>query len=83
MLVLSRKVGQKIQIGRNITITILRVKKTSVKIGIEAPQDLRIVRNELLDTVPDGPTAGGSPSRQGASRKCPARTGKRLARRTH
>jgi len=50
MLVLSRKTDQKIQIGRNITITILRVKKNSVKIGVEAPDDLPIARGELLDT---------------------------------
>ena len=73
MLVLSRKMDQKIQIGRNITITILRVKKNSVKIGIEAPDDLPIARGELLDTAPNEPTGQGISSWRGAGRKTPAR----------
>ena len=79
MLVLSRKMDQKIQIGRDITITILRVKKNSVKIGIEAPDDLPIARGELLDTAPNGQTGQGISSWRRAGRKSPARTRKRLA----
>ncbi len=47
MLVLSRKVNQKIQINDHITVTILKTRGTSVRIGIEAPRDVRIVRAEL------------------------------------
>lgn len=47
MLVLTRKVEQKIQIGDNITVTILRVKGQTVRVGIEAPQDVRVLRAEL------------------------------------
>lgn len=47
MLVLTRKPREEIRIGNGITITVLRVKGQSVRIGIEAPNDMRIVRGEL------------------------------------
>lgn len=49
MLVLTRKTQQQIQIGDKITITILRVKGNSVRVGIDAPRDERIIRSELHD----------------------------------
>lgn len=47
MLVLTRKLQQQIQIGDHITVTILRVKGHTVRVGIEAPRDVRVVRGEL------------------------------------
>lgn len=47
MLVLTRKMQEKIQIGDNVTITILRVKGQTVRVGIEAPRSLKVVRGEL------------------------------------
>jgi carbon storage regulator CsrA len=47
MLVLSRKTEQKIQIGDNITITILLIKGNTVRVGIEAPKNVRVLRAEL------------------------------------
>ena len=47
MLVLSRKVGERLVIGDNITIVINRIAGNRVAIGIEAPSDVRIVRGEL------------------------------------
>ena len=49
MLVLTRKMRQKIQIGPNISITILRIKGSAVRIGIEAPKGIRVFRSELVD----------------------------------
>jgi carbon storage regulator CsrA len=49
MLVLTRKIQQQIQIGDRITVTVMRVKGQSVRIGIEAPDDVRIMRSELPD----------------------------------
>jgi carbon storage regulator CsrA len=46
VLVLTRKTQQQIQIGDNIRITILQVKGKSVRVGIEAPRDLRITRQD-------------------------------------
>jgi carbon storage regulator len=47
MLVLSRKVGERIWIGDEISITVVRVTGGGVRIGIEAPNELPVVREEL------------------------------------
>ena len=47
MLVLTRKTQERIHIGDNITITILKLKGNTVRIGIEAPRDVRVLRGEL------------------------------------
>jgi carbon storage regulator CsrA len=57
MLVLTRKTQQRIQIGENITITVLRVKGRSVRIGIEAPTDVKVLRAELPTSIAKRPTA--------------------------
>jgi len=49
MLVLSRKAMQSVTIGSDIKITVIRVEGNQVRIGIEAPNDVRILRGELLD----------------------------------
>lgn len=47
MLVLSRKVGERIRIGNEVVITVVRVTGGGVRLGIEAPADLPVVREEL------------------------------------
>ncbi len=47
MLVLSRKVGEKLVINNNITVVVSRVSGNRVTLAVEAPQDVRIVRGEL------------------------------------
>jgi carbon storage regulator CsrA len=47
MLVLSRKQQQQIKIGEQITVTILRVSGSTVRVGIQAPRDVRVIRGEL------------------------------------
>jgi carbon storage regulator len=59
MLVLSRKRDEKIVIGQNITVTILRVRGRIVKVGVEAPENIAVLRSELLGRP--------SPRRPGAS----------------
>ncbi len=49
MLVLSRKVAQQIIIGQDIRITVLKIDRNQVRIGIEAPRDICILRKELGD----------------------------------
>jgi carbon storage regulator len=51
MLVLSRKVGEKLVIGNNITIVVNRVAGNRVTIGIDAPDDVRIIRGELKPMI--------------------------------
>ena len=50
MLVLSRKPMQSIMIGPDIKITVVKVERNQVRIGIEAPRSLVILRNELTET---------------------------------
>jgi carbon storage regulator len=47
MLVLTRKLQQQIKIGEQITVTILRVKGNAVRVGVQAPREVRVVRGEL------------------------------------
>lgn len=47
MLVLSRKSGERILIGDEIAITIVRIGPNTVRLGIDAPRDMNIVREEL------------------------------------
>lgn len=47
MLVLTRKIGETIQIGEGIQLTVLRVKGNSVRIGIDAPSNVRVRRGEI------------------------------------
>jgi carbon storage regulator CsrA len=47
MLVLTRKLDESIRIGDDIKITILRIKGNTIRLGIEAPRDVRVVRSEL------------------------------------
>jgi carbon storage regulator CsrA len=47
MLVLSRKLGETVRIGQEITVTLLAVSGRAVKIGIDAPSQVRILRGEL------------------------------------
>jgi len=51
MLVISRKENQRIKIGDNIEIVIVEINKNQVKIGIEAPKEVQILRSELIDEI--------------------------------
>jgi carbon storage regulator CsrA len=71
MLVLSRKPGEKLILGEGITVTVLEVVGNRVRVGIEAPGDVRILRGELAcwlkpETVPPhraAPSPAGQPAR--------------------
>ena len=51
MLVLTRKQDEMIQIGEDIVVKVIATGKGKVKIGIDAPADVRVMRGELSDTV--------------------------------
>ena len=57
MLVLSRKVGETILIGDQIKITVTRVERDTVRLRIEAPREIPILREELLgrESKPEPP----------------------------
>jgi carbon storage regulator len=48
MLVLSRKLGEKIVIGDNIVLTVVAIKGNQIRVGVEAPRTVSVWRGELL-----------------------------------
>ena len=55
MLVLSRKESEKIKLGESIVVTIIRIGREKVRIGIEAPSDVVVLREELEPHESDSP----------------------------
>lgn len=53
MLVLSRKAGEVLAIGQDITVEVISVDGDRVRLGIQAPKDTRIFRKELLEQTVD------------------------------
>ena len=51
MLVLSRKKNESIVIGENITITVMEIRGDKVRLGIEAPKDVPVHRQEVFEKV--------------------------------
>ena len=51
MLILTRKLGERITIGDDITITLLEIKGPQVKLGIQAPQGISIHRQEIYERI--------------------------------
>ena len=51
MLVLSRKISESLCIADNIVVTILDVRGDKVRLGIEAPRDISVIRQEIYDKI--------------------------------
>ena len=51
MLILSRKLGESITIGKDIVITITKIEGSTVQAGIEAPRNIKVYRQELADKI--------------------------------
>ena len=51
MLVLTRKLGEGLVLGSDISLKILEIHKNQIKLGIEAPSDVRIYRNEIYEQI--------------------------------
>lgn len=57
MLVLSRKLGQRFQVGPDVRITIVKIDRNSVRIGIEAPDGVTVYREEIAPERTERPVA--------------------------
>ncbi len=64
MLVLSRKVGDRIHIGPDVAITIVKLSGGTVRIGVEAPPQMAIVRDELKEDIEREMNAASQPANQ-------------------
>jgi carbon storage regulator len=62
MLVLSRRVGESIVIGDNITVTVLEVRGDVVRVGVDAPRQVAVHREELWRELEEANRASASPS---------------------
>ena len=63
MLILTRRVGETVMIGNEVTVTVLGVKGNQVRIGVNAPKDVAVHREEIYERIKreedhDGRTAG-------------------------
>ena len=51
MLILTRRVGESLMIGDDVTITVLGVKGNQVRVGVKAPKEIAVHREEILDRM--------------------------------
>jgi carbon storage regulator len=51
MLILSRKVDEKIMIGEDISISIIEIRGDQVRIGVDAPKNVKVFRQEIFDAI--------------------------------
>jgi len=68
MLVLSRKVGERILIGDQVAITVVRINATTVRLGIDAPSKLVVIREELAERASEHAAGAPGKSTQPAAR---------------
>ena len=51
MLILTRKIGESLMIGKDVTVTVMDVKGNQVRVGIKAPRDVEVHREEIYGRV--------------------------------
>ncbi|WP_026353192.1 MULTISPECIES: carbon storage regulator CsrA [Solimonas] len=61
MLILTRRVGETVVIGDDIVVTVLGVKGNQVRIGVKAPRDVAVHREEIFERIKREGEEGGGP----------------------
>ena len=64
MLVLSRRVGESLVIGDNVVVTVLEVRGDMIRIGIDAPREVKVHRSEVFQAIEEANKAAASPAAQ-------------------
>jgi carbon storage regulator len=62
MLILTRRVGETVMIGNEVTVTVLGVKGNQVRIGVNAPKDVAVHREEIYERIKREEDHDGHPS---------------------
>ena len=60
MLILTRRVGETVMIGNDVTVTVLGVKGNQVRVGVNAPRDVAVHREEIFERIKRENEAGTS-----------------------
>jgi carbon storage regulator len=74
MLILTRRVGESVVIGEDVTVTVLGVKGNQVRIGINAPKHVAVHREEIFERIKSGRTAGDGASNSDGEAHAPRET---------
>jgi carbon storage regulator len=67
MLILTRRVGETVMIGNDVTVTVLGVKGNQVRIGVNAPRDIAVHREEIYERIKREEQGGGPSTRPTAT----------------
>ena len=60
MLILTRRIGENLMIGDDVTFTVLGIKGNQVRIGVTAPKDVAVHREEIYRRIEEGKRGGAS-----------------------
>jgi carbon storage regulator len=66
MLILTRRVGETVMIGNDVTVTVLGVKGNQVRVGVNAPRDVAVHREEIFERIKREEQDGGAAVRAAA-----------------
>lgn len=74
MLILTRRVGESVVIGEDVTVTVLGVKGNQVRIGINAPKTVAVHREEIFERIKNGRAPGDAPGSSDSEAPAPHET---------